>query len=90
MSHDNMTSNRIVYYIYVRLIDNRCYFVGCWQKSDDKYCTVGPCVANRRSTKAKYCCCYGNLCNTNMSDIYDPSQHTTEDPQYSGKTFSDF
>ncbi|CAG2222821.1 BMPR2 [Mytilus edulis] len=57
---------------------------GCWQKSDDKYCTVGPCVANRRSTKAKYCCCYGNLCNTNMSDIYDPSQHTTEDPQYSG------
>lgn len=56
---------------------------GCWQRTDDKYCTVGQCIANRRFAKSapttRYCCCYGNMCNVNMTDMYDPLQHTTED-----------
>lgn len=70
--------------LYYLFLINLLYFSGCWQKTDDKYCRVGQCVSNRRSAKAtsntRYCCCYGDLCNGNMSDIYDPSQHTTEDP----------
>lgn len=58
-------------------------FSGCWQKTEE--CSSdGLCTANRRSTKAKYCCCYGNMCNVNISDV-DSSQFTSENPLSHGK-----
>ncbi|XP_021341676.1 uncharacterized protein LOC110442406 isoform X2 [Mizuhopecten yessoensis] len=54
---------------------------GCWRTS----CEMEECFSNHpikllEKKDYKFCCCRGDMCNTNFSDIYDPNQHTTQDP----------
>lgn len=61
---------------------------GCWQKMDE--CSAdGQCIANGRSTKAKYCCCYGNMCNVNISDADGSSPLSSENPSHGAKLLSE-
>lgn len=54
---------------------------GCWRMS----CETEECFSNHpmkilEKKDYKFCCCRGNMCNTNFTDIYDPNLHTTQDP----------
>ncbi|XP_060063193.1 bone morphogenetic protein receptor type-2-like [Ylistrum balloti] len=54
---------------------------GCWRTS----CEMEECFSNQPikildKKDYKFCCCRGDMCNTNFTDIYDPNLHTTPDP----------
>ncbi|XP_033732873.1 uncharacterized protein LOC117322207 [Pecten maximus] len=54
---------------------------GCWHTS----CDMEECFSNQpikllEKKDYKFCCCRGDMCNTNFTDIYDPNLHTTQDP----------
>ncbi|XP_068084117.1 bone morphogenetic protein receptor type-2 [Anabrus simplex] len=47
---------------------------GCWESSGRHGCERPDCVADRKPSKARnttrFCCCSGDLCNVNVTDMY--------------------
>lgn len=69
------------------LILSKCFFLGCWGTSERSVaCEHNNCITNGKPPKAKkdtkFCCCIGNLCNSNFTDTYinvqDPTANITE------------
>jgi hypothetical protein len=50
---------------------------GCWDTSTDFECGVSQCYSYSKPVKAlnntKFCCCYGRMCNANISEAFDPN-----------------
>lgn len=44
---------------------------GCWNNIQDSFCLHSQCISRPKPSKAlnhtKFCCCYGNMCNSNFS-----------------------
>lgn len=56
---------------------------GCWaQSGKPNECDKSECLADKHPPRAKnntrFCCCSENLCNTNFSDAYVPSEDTSQ------------
>ncbi len=51
--------------------------IGCWDTSTDFECGVSQCYSYSKPVKAlnntKFCCCYGRMCNANISEAFDPN-----------------
>nr|CAD7439695.1 unnamed protein product [Timema bartmani] len=49
---------------------------GCWEVSGNQACEKSQCIADKKPSKVlnntKFCCCAGDLCNTNVTDMYVP------------------
>lgn len=49
---------------------------GCWESSGKQDCERNQCVSDKKPPKAmnntKFCCCSGDFCNVNISNIYVP------------------
>ena len=66
-------------------------FAGCWIAENDM-CEMDVCRSNtppkrvRHNNEAKFCCCSGDRCNENVTDVYDASLHTTESLPYPGES----
>lgn len=75
-------SNRDMYLITECSVIAFFAFSGCWEVSGKQDCHQNACVANKKPPKAlnntKFCCCNGDLCNMNVSDVYVASQ--ADDP----------
>ncbi|XP_041371849.1 uncharacterized protein LOC121385295 [Gigantopelta aegis] len=67
---------------------------GCWIAENDM-CEMNLCRSNtppkrvKHNNEAKFCCCSGDRCNENVTDVYDPSLHTTETPPYPVRPVTD-
>ncbi|XP_064643869.1 bone morphogenetic protein receptor type-2-like isoform X2 [Lineus longissimus] len=67
---------------------------GCWDHSDPSYCDKKDCMNDRPQMRnnTKFCCCAGDMCNVNVTDIYEPSDDATfvprptPDPNYRRNT----
>lgn len=50
--------------------------LGCWESSGKQDCERNQCVSDKKPPKAmnntKFCCCSGDFCNVNVSNIYVP------------------
>lgn len=59
-----------------------CILIGCWDISGKPHdCERAQCVSDKKPPPAKsntkFCCCAGNLCNMNFTDVYVPVEETT-------------
>lgn len=56
---------------------------GCWESSGKEDCEADTCVAERKPPKAlnntKFCCCSGDLCNSNVTQI---DEEWIEEPNF--------
>lgn len=64
---------------------------GCWESSGkSQECRRSQCVSDKKPPKAmnttKFCCCAGDMCNTNFTDIYVPVEETPTSPKMATET----
>ncbi|XP_059470516.1 bone morphogenetic protein receptor type-2 isoform X2 [Neocloeon triangulifer] len=45
---------------------------GCWEMSGQRECETSNCTAHQKKASTLFCCCYGNLCNVNLTNGYVP------------------
>nr|CAD7569356.1 unnamed protein product [Timema californicum] len=57
---------------------------GCWEVSGNQACEKSQCIADKKPSKVlnntKFCCCAGDLCNTNVTDMYVPMDEQVVPP----------
>ncbi|XP_035231621.1 probable serine/threonine-protein kinase DDB_G0278665 isoform X2 [Stegodyphus dumicola] len=61
---------------------------GCWAAAEFD-CSEGVCIASAKkpqkkynNTTTKFCCCYGDMCNVNVSESFLPSEENEATPRY--------
>ncbi|KAB0803279.1 hypothetical protein PPYR_00249 [Photinus pyralis] len=58
---------------------------GCWETSGKAQdCDRSQCISDKKPPKAmnttKFCCCAGDMCNRNFTDVYIPQEETSSPP----------
>ncbi|KAK5648861.1 hypothetical protein RI129_003753 [Pyrocoelia pectoralis] len=58
---------------------------GCWETSGKAQdCDRSQCISDKKPPKAmnmtKFCCCAGDMCNRNFTDVYVPQEETSSPP----------
>ena len=52
---------------------------GCWSSTSQNVCTpqCEAVSAPNSLNNTRFCCCTGDMCNTNVTDKYDPNMYVT-------------
>lgn len=68
---------------------------GCWESSGKpRDCRRSQCVSDKKPPKAmnttKFCCCAGDMCNANFTDIYVPVDESQASPKLATEAMPKF